>query len=100
MMENADKLVGKFLAACKTPSLVHDIIPRVFPDGDMKLFYALKNHCLNKGLVSAEKTPESLFRYSLTERGRKDLEIYESFVAYVNAAEKSLSLVDFQRRNP
>ena len=92
MMENADKLVGKFLAACKAPSLVHDIIP--FADGDMKLFYALKNHCLNKGLVSAEKTPESLFRYSLTGRGREDLEIYESFIAYVDAAEKSLSLLE------
>ena len=89
--------VGKFLGVCKTPSMAHDIILAVFSEelSNLEPFYLLKHHCLERGLISFETTIEGLARYRLTARGLESLETYEALLSNDEAADTSLSLVNY-----
>ena len=89
--------VGAFLAACRTPSAARDIIRAVFAGeiSDLEPFYALKNHCIDRGLISSERTMEGLLRYRLTERGHESLRTYEMLAGDSMSRQENLSLVNY-----
>ncbi|MGH2639337.1 MAG: hypothetical protein ACRDF4_08675 [Rhabdochlamydiaceae bacterium] len=89
--------VGKFLIARKTPSAAREIIRAVFSDelSDLEPFYDLRRHCLERGLISLERTTEGLARYHLTDRGRESLKTFEMLVGNPEVSGKSLSLVNY-----
>ena len=88
--------IGKFLTACRTPTSAGNIIRRIFPCelSDLEPFYVLKRHCLERGLIAFERTPEGLSRYHLTVRGRESLQTFEKLFGD-EPAENSLSLVNY-----